>query len=101
VVQVLKEVLSHARSTDHKHGDIFADTFDKLRAGDVLKKNLFDQLKSVLSENPPNRDNLGKNFSEDVVSSWSHVNLRELVRTFLPLYHIVIFHFNNKIKQSG
>ena len=81
-MQVLKEVMSHARSTEHKHADIFAETFNKLRTGDLLKKSLFAQLKSVLSESPPNRDTLGKYFSEDVVASWSHVNLRELVIIF-------------------
>ena len=75
----MKEVLSHARSTEHKHADAFADAFDKLRAGDALKKSLFDQLRHVLTEKPPTRDNLGKNFSEDIVLSWTHVNLRELV----------------------
>jgi hypothetical protein len=89
-LQVLKEVMSHARSTEHKHADIFADTFDKLRTGDVLKKSLFSQLKSVLSEIAPNRDSLGKYFSEDVVASWSYVNLRELVIVFCCSWDINI-----------
>jgi hypothetical protein len=84
----LKEVLSHARSTEHKHADIFAEIFDKLRTGDLLKKSLFEQLKSVLNEVPPNRESLGKYFSQDVVVSWTHVNLRELVNTFLNVSEI-------------
>ena len=88
-LRILKEVLSNVDNHRNKHQSVFHDIFHQMEEIN-LKSSLFKQLKAVIAEKPPSKETHGSNFSESMVKSWVHFNLREqseLLQLIILYYH--------------
>ena len=81
ILRILKEILTQLNlKVDSKHTETFKDIFKKLDEKGRLKRSLTDQLRFVIEAEPPSSAKNGKHFSKDLVSAWTHYNLRVQVK---------------------
>ena len=98
LLQVLKQVISHARDPQHPHQETFQSFLQDLEKEGDLKNMIFRQMRSVMKEPVPNRESHGTHFSPQCVNSWLHSNLREQAQ--LLQITLLYLHWNEEAKNQ-
>ena len=115
LLKVIKEILSHANNTKHKHQKTFQSVLEKLKTKDLIfslikqlcstigckydKTSRKDGSKSFAITNGDVGNALPLNFKDDLGKAWVHFTLREQVE----LLQLILLYYNvcdSKIERS-